>query len=125
MGIATAKGGTGTVGRTADSRSNATSEAVTRSLVPPDGWDGPRPLVVAPPSTIAPAASQEEAHARTRPPLLSGDRAFAFHSLVLVQKRDSPSLNEIRKKEGRKEEKRRRPPEQSFPGCTTTKTMIE
>merc|ERR1719433_1296519 len=73
--IATAKGGTGTDGRSADSRSNATSEAVLRSM---DGM-APRPLVVAPPSTIAPAARARKRRARARPPLLSGDRAFAFH----------------------------------------------
>ena len=46
--IATAKGGTGTDGRAADSRSNATSEAVWRSLVPSDGWDGPSPSCCCP-----------------------------------------------------------------------------
>jgi len=46
--IATAKGGTGTDGRAADSRSNATSEAAVRSLVPPDGWDGPSPSCCCP-----------------------------------------------------------------------------
>jgi len=98
--IATAKGGTGTDGRAADSRSNATSEAVVRSLVPSDGWDGPSPSCCCP--TVYHRARRELGRgARARPPSLSGDRAFAFHSLVLVQK-EIPPLNEIRKKEGRK-----------------------
>merc|ERR1711879_329440 len=105
MGIATAKGGTGTDGRTADSRSNATSEAVLRSLVPPDGWDGPSPSCCCP--TVYHRARRERgrgARAHVQP-LLSGDRAFAFHSLVLVQKKEIPPLNEIRKKEGRRKKK--------------------